>query len=128
MSKLHEVLNIPDYGRKATIGSLDKVDKELSKEIPELNLNKVPDFELDFMILCADDTNDLKDKCLGLRYIKYDSMLWVALPKKHGTNEEEVFNDECREMMRQNNVTVVNEVKLNDEWQALQVRPFVRVM
>lgn len=127
MSKLNDLLRVPDTGRKAHVGPLSAIDSDLGNSIPELNLNIVPEYELDFMILCADNTDDLKSKCRGLRYAKYDSMLWVALPKKQGVSEDEVFNDECRQMMSDNNVTVVNQVDLNEDWQAFQFRPFERV-
>ncbi len=126
MKKFKKILNIPQGGRKAHIGALQNVDETLAAEIPEMPIDKVPEYELDFMVLCADDTNDLKSKCIGLRYVKYDGMLWLVLPKKSGETEEEVFSGECREIMKDNNVSIVDHVDINSTWQAFRVRPYER--
>lgn len=125
--RLFEILNVPDDGRKAHIGSLHEVDKDLAESIPALSLEEVPDYELDFMVLCAENSDDLKSKCDGLRYVKYDSMLWVILPKKAGKTTDTVFTEECKDLMEDHNVAIVDQIEVNRDWQAFQFRPYERV-
>lgn len=125
--KLNRILNVPKDGLMARIGSLKEIDEELAARIPEISLNEVPDYELDFMLLLADDNEDLKAKCNGLRYAKYDSTIWVILPKTSGPEECEVIDPESRKLMNDCNVTIVKQVALNNEWEAFRLRPFERV-
>lgn len=127
MKNLEKILKVPHGATKAHIGPLADIDSGLADKIPSISLDEVPDYEFDFMLLCASDTSDLKKKCKGFRYVKYDGILWVLLPSELGESQDDVFDEECIEMMEGHNVTVVNQVHLNKKWQAFQFRPYERV-
>src|SRR5690554_1274088 len=125
MNDFNSTLNIPDTGNAFGVDMPVEISDSVKDYVQTLKKNQVPNYEADFMMVCADDVEDLKEKCNCLNYVRYDGMLWIVLPDDVDF-ETVMKNDDCHQMMNDLNIKNVDSRHLENGYTAFRFRPLER--